>query len=351
MEFSFMMVLVVLGLFASGVSQPIIMEYIKYAGLGDKFGLVYMIPNYIFMPLFYFYPWKWLPEEESQKRFHKSDMPKSQQVFRILGLSFLDFFSYTIITLGMFLCGSALYTIIYASVTVFTAVETRLFFRTRLSLYQWISVIIVSGGLALNGFALSDAGSNVLVGGIVVFIGTVGHSLVYIVNEHLIARSSLKIPSVRLSAHVGAWSCLMLALWLGVYTAPRWHSAISHPVEKADSSFGYIIFLFALKGIVDFIHTGCFYFSLGQIGAIATGVIKGATAVSVFIASAVFFCSREDSQCFTPLKGGSLAMVVCGVVLYSWAKGKKKAPRRQADTVNAVVVSRSETSPLLVDSN
>ena len=67
---------------------------------------------------------------------------------------------------------------------------------------------------------------------------------------------------------------------------------------------------------------------LTKLSAVMAGIDKAVQAVSVFAASHVFFCSVDKNQCLTLGKGVSMVLVVCGVLLFSFAKKSvgKQAP-------------------------
>eukprot|EP00033_Pygsuia_biforma_P000947 GCRY01001089.1.p1 GENE.GCRY01001089.1~~GCRY01001089.1.p1 ORF type:complete len:341 (+),score=58.19 GCRY01001089.1:180-1202(+) len=326
--------IVVVTLWVTGVAQPLILDLIKYAGAGDTWGLLYLYPNYVGMALLFFYPRKLYDkltsEEESLLIGKKKSVIKEdfKQIWRIIGSASLDFFSYSLCLIGLSMAGSMIYTIIYASVTTFTALLSRLFLKARLNALQWLGVAVVTVGLMTSGFAVSSAGSGVIYGAAFVFVGTIGHSSMYVVNDFLIGRATVPIHSVRLCTYVGWFSISLMTIYLGVYTVPHWGSVFVRPIEDKGASFAYVWFLYFWLLVADLLHALVFYYSLGAIGAVTTGVIKGATAVTVFVAGAVSFCDSEKNQCMTDLKLLSLILTVSGVLIYSYGKRRRHQPAK-----------------------
>ena len=106
-------------------------------------------------------------------------------------------------------------------------------------------------------------------------------------------------------------------------TVPRWHELVEVPVEVAGGSKYVIIITYAIMMISQMLHTvshSCyrntcapcgrgvmpivhqstqiaFFRILGTVGAVATGIMSGLRAVSVFFVSAMMFCAYQESQC------------------------------------------------------
>jgi hypothetical protein len=53
------------------------------------------------------------------------------------------------------------------------------------------------------------------------------------------------------------------------------------------------------------------------LGSTSTGLIKGVQSVAIFVVSHFAFCSVQQSQCFSMIKGVSLLIVLLGVYIYT----------------------------------
>ena len=82
------------------------------------------------------------------------------------------------------------------------------------------------------------------------------------------------------------------------------------------------------------VHMVAYFQVVRTSGAVTVGVLKASQAVGTFLVSAVFFCERQASQCFT-LERGMATMIVClGVVLYSFTKTVTATKRRVKEAQN-----------------
>ena len=68
---------------------------------------------------------------------------------------------------------------------------------------------------------------------------------------------------------------------------------------------------------------------MGSAGAVAAGVMQAARAVAVFVVSSFLFCAEgpffHAAQCFTPARGVTTALVVCGILVYAYGKSLRGA--------------------------
>ena len=66
--------------------------------------------------------------------------------------------------------------------------------------------------------------------------------------------------------------------------------------------------------------------------SVVVGVNKGIQSVMTFLFSTVAFCSdSRKNQCFGPWKGASLAVVVCGVLLYAYGTQRQRKALAHGD--------------------
>merc|ERR1712107_21637 len=98
--------------------------------------------------------------------------------------------------------------------------------------------------------------------------------------------------------------------------------------EEAGTSWSYACLLLGAIAAGNLVHAATFFYLLTSIGVVSTGVLKSLQAVAVFCLSHFLYCERDESQCFTPVKGISLVTVACGILCYVVATGA--AERRRA---------------------
>eukprot|EP01039_Chlorochromonas_danica_P000732 gene732-796_t len=214
----------------------------------------------------------------------------------ILIIALLEFFSQALILDGLMAAGSAIYTVVYSSVTVYTALLAYFFLHRHLHLMQWVGIIIVFLGLAVVSIGAKSDGSDVLYGVVLILTGSLSHASMYVVRS------------------LGTTINLV---WQFVYTYPRFHQLVVEEIATHGGSVKTVLGSYLLLTILAGVHGMIFYELLGSIGSVSTGVCKGVQSVLVFIVSHWAFCSLKASECFSRTKALSLLIVSLGVYLYS----------------------------------
>jgi len=290
----------------SGVSQPLLFSQVKFAGLGDTTCQLYMLPYYAGMAgvglLTFCVPGKrW------------GELP----LLRCVGIAAVDLISQVLNFSGNMKAGSAIYAVIYASVTVWCAVLSRLFLQRVLSAWQWCAIVVVFTGLAITAIDARVSGDDVFLGAVMICVGAVLHAFMYVMSECVSVRGE-KIPAHINCACQALTACTIVGTWQCVYTSTHW-TLIADPLAEAQTSPLTAVLLFLFVALANFLHAVTFFFLLTWIGAVSAGVIKGLQAVCVFVLAHLLFCGREKAQCYTLLKGVSLIVVVSGVLAYTYA--------------------------------
>lgn len=283
-------------------------------GMGDTQCQLYMLPYYAGMSLVGVLD-RWVPAERRWR-----DYPL-RQCFLI---SLVDITAMVLNYSGNMLAGSAIFAVVYASVTIWAAVFSRFMLSRKLSWEQWGAIVLVFSGLALTALGASTAGAEVLLGTVLVVVGSVLHALTYALNEWVSVRSARTPPHVNCCVQGCIATCFFVA-WQLVYTLPHWEDGIARPFDESGGAVGTVAGLFAAQAVANLVHAGTFYNLLSWVGCVTAGVLKGLQAVVVFVLAHLFFCGYKAENCFSPLKGVSLAVVVTGVTLYSVATRRSKA--------------------------
>ncbi|KAI8838739.1 hypothetical protein BJ741DRAFT_600479 [Chytriomyces cf. hyalinus JEL632] len=235
-------------------------------------------------------------------------------------ISVLEVAGNLILVAGMFLTGSGLFMVIYSSIVVFTALFSRMLLPGRsLSRMQWASVISICFGLSLTAIGNTGnenaAASHLIFLGILVCIfGTAVLSLVYVATDHILTEGSSTPYSQCI--WVGIFSSLLTLVAMLVLSIP---SLRTLPLFDSDVVMAHLILILSSLG-----HSVAYFELVESTGGIATGVLQGLRAVGVFGLSHVWFCERDEGQCFTVWKGAATVIVVCGVVTFAAAKGMQE---------------------------
>ena len=296
----------------TGVLQPTLIEVLTYNGACEKTTFLFILPTYVGMTL------SVLSDLDSLKH-------GKIRWTRISTLVLIDLCSGILCFTGLVSAGSAIFTVVYSSVTVYTALFSWLFFGRQLHYMQWGGVCLVMLGLISSSFG-SSAGTedseDVGLGILMIMVGSMFHSLYYIVSESILKDDDPIAPEF-LGTFQGLFGTAVFGMWQLVYTFPRWNTLISDEIAAHNGDFSIIAVTYVGLVVVNFVHGVCFFHMLKMVGSTTTGVLKGVISVLVFIISHFAFCSLQKSQCFTISKGLSLVVVVLGVACYSIYKAEK----------------------------
>lgn len=296
---------------ASGVLQPIVLEILNYNGFCEHSTMLFLLPTYLGMSLTYFLP--------SSTTISKSSSGITKNnIHAVSILCALDVLSQTLNLTGLVYAGSMLFTILYSSCTIWTAVFSYYILKRSLHPMQSVSVVVIVLGLTVASAGSMSEGKNVIFGGILILLGSTFHSLVYIISEKLMIQSIDPIAPENLSFIMGFFGLSFYSMWQILYTIPNFQTLIVDQIIVHNGSVRAIFLSYIGLIIINFVHAFCFFHLLGQIGATTTGVLKGVQTVIVFIVSHLAFCSLQYSQCFTFQKGISVVVVVAGVMGYSY---------------------------------
>lgn len=288
---------------ATGVFIPLLIVEISINGGCARETLLIILPNSIGMC----FPILFAPDFSGVVRW------------RTLFLAgFIEACSQVLVMNGLLMAGSALYTVSYSSVTIFTAIFASCFLHNRLTIIQWVGVVIVVCGLTLVTVGAGDEGKLISYGIVLILIGAAMHSMNYILCEHMLSHQQSPVRPTYLSFLLGLVSLSLNLLWQLFYTYPRRQRLIYDSITAANGNGNVIAICYAFLTAFAAAHAYCFFNLLGSVGSTTTGLCKAAQSVLTFCLSHILFCSVQDSQCFTTGKGLSLVVVLCGVLLYSF---------------------------------
>lgn len=302
----------------SGVTQPLIMTLIKKAGLADPSCQLFM--------LFYY-----LGPASIVLRlvlFDKSTVWPCQKTFnKALVIACCDLVSQTINYTGSSMAGPTLFSIIYSSVAIWTAIFSRILLHRRLTVQQWCGVVIVFSGLALTGFDSVSMGSQVWTGSLFVVLGSMLNSFTYVLSESIMkGKEQLPVQvNCAIQASVGF---IVLLLWQIVYTRPRYEALIHAPIAQAHTTTLQAASILLSFAVANLIHYMAFFYTLKHVsgGATSAGVMKALQSVLVFAFTSLAYCGRlgGNEMCFSSTKLASLVVVVGGIILFGKSTAKTR---------------------------
>lgn len=339
----------------SGVSQPLLMALCKNAGLADSKAQLYMLfyyagPTFLLLTLLppgccsccsrlvtttlgrkpgYETSNNDVVDDEHRIR------PSTMAILKACTIALFDITAQSLNYTGASLAGATIFAVIYSSVTVWTAVFSRLFLGRSLNSSQWAAVFVVFGGLCITAIDSSKLGDSITQGTLLVLLGSCMHGATYVMSEAIMTltgnhSSSGQMDhnsrrgklSVRENAAIqGLVAFVGLLGWQFVYTSKRWDEAIREPMEAAGTTVFHALFIFSAFALANLLHSFSFYHTLANYpgGSTSAGVMKGLQAVLVFVAAHFLYCGHPggEGMCFSIPKLLSLVTVVGGVVLFS----------------------------------
>lgn len=296
----------------TGLLQPLLMTACKSAGLAD--------PRAQFCMFFYY----------AGPALLAGGLANSSPLLALkaCGVAAVDVVAQLCNYTGASLAGPTIYAVVYSSLTVWTALWSRLLLGRRMPVHQWLAVAVVFGGLALTARESSQLGDSVIQGTLLVFVGSILSSLSYIASEAVMTRGKERLSVDQNAAIQSLFSATILGLWQLLYTRPRWHELIVAPAAEAATSLTKATGLLIVFAGASLVHAYAFYYTLRHAtgGATSAGVMKGLQAVLVFVATHVAYCGRVGGaeMCLTTTKATSIVVVAGGVALFTTVPTKTK---------------------------
>ena len=328
----------------SGIGQPLIMTLCKEAGLADSSAQLYMFFYYLGPAVLLVTLLVGDRQHRHQHHHHDDDdtqysslsqhqrIPRMAVVCQASGIALYDLLAQSINYTGAGLAGPTVFAIIYSSVTIWTAVFSRLFLGRSITTGQWMAIWVVFVGLALTGMDSIQIGPSVVRGTWLVAVGSMMHGSAYVWNEAIMTTASQPL-SVRQNAAIqGTVACIVLGLWQLVYTRPHFDALIGQPAKQAGTTLRMAVWIMWGFAAANLVHSVAFSHTLKYYpgGATSAGVMKGLQAVLVFVAAWIVYCGRVGGpeMCVSTAKVASLLTVAGGVVVFSiWTDKQSSTPR------------------------
>lgn len=291
----------------SGTMQPLLMTLVKQSGLGDPTCQIYML-------MYYFGP-SLVGLSICRNRI----LPSKSALIKTSSIALIDIIAQSINYTGSTMSGPTIFAIIYSSVTVWTAVFSKLLLSRRINSMQWLGVWTVFLGLILTATNSVRVGPEVYNGALLVTFGSSLHSMTYVLSEAIMVEGDRL--SVQLNCALqGFVACVLYLLWQIFYTRPRFHQLIEIPMQTSGTRMSYAVCLLFSLSLSNLVHALSFFYMLRHFpgGATSAGVMKGLQAVMVFICTSLIYCGSigGEEMCFTQVKFISLVIVVGGVFIF-----------------------------------
>ncbi|ORX78522.1 hypothetical protein BCR32DRAFT_295010 [Anaeromyces robustus] len=306
---------------ATGCLSTMITQYLFYAGAAEKKTYLTVLAQYFAMTLSIF-----IPIKDDSKKAKVSFFSKPMHIKRnIVIISLIDIFANVISTFGMFLIGSGIYQVIHSAIVVFTAILSRTFLKKQFTIQQWISLIVITGGLSLSAIGRGSTATGIMgtIGISVTIFGTICYAIIYVLNERILKDQDGPTPTQH-SVWVGTCSTTIIFTYILFFVYPTLDmkkSMMNAPLYR-NVPMVNVVLAYVTLVLSHFLHSYTYFVLLGKSGAVTTGVINSIRAVSVFFLSSALYCRDDISQCFTKPKVASCVVVVVGILLYSYFSSK-----------------------------
>lgn len=324
----------------SGICQPLLMTICKGAGLADPTAQLYMFfyylgPAMLVVNVIQDY------RQQAQYRLPSSTetssssltatistpaivkpiLPTKRAIIKACLIALFDIASQGLNYTGAGMAGSTIFAVIYSSVTVWTALWSRILLGRRLSYIQWGAIWTVFAGLALTALDSTTLGPAVKQGAIFISLGSAMHGASYVLSEAIMDPNGSDQLTIPQNASIQSLVALcLISIWQIFYTLPRWTELIQESLEQAGTTPVIAIVILTSFAIANYVHSIAFYHTLKFYpgGSTSAGVMKGLQAVLVFLATHVLFCGRMGGKemCFTSRKFFSLITVITGVAIF-----------------------------------
>lgn len=308
------------GYVLSGSSQPLLLQLLRDAGLANSKAQLYMF-FYYFGPALVLIPLLW--RGDPWPRTIKS------LTIKAFGIAIFDTVAASLNYAGASMCGPTIFSIIYSSVTVWTAVFSQICLGRRMDFCQWASVMLVFGGLALTATDSLQLGEAVIQGCALVLFGSGMHAMTYILCEAIMTVGDETLSVAQNCGIQATIATIVIGLWQLIYTVPNWQETIGDPTVAANTTLFWATLLLVAFSFLNWVHSVTFYETLVHFpgGATSAGVMKGLQAVLVFLLTHLLFCGKTggDELCFTKSKFLSLVTVVGGVICYGMTTQRKQS--------------------------
>jgi drug/metabolite transporter (DMT)-like permease len=235
----------------------------------------------------------------------------------VITIALFDVLSHFLNLNGLIFAGSSIFTLIFSSVIVFTAIFAKLIIGTDVSYGQWIGICVVFSGLSLVSIDANFDGKEVVLGVVMIFIGSTINAMNNVLSEYLLVLSEDPISAELLCTLLGMIGSAVNLSWQLYFTLPNFQKLVVEEVESHHGNVKEILLLYFMLFTACAIQATCFYNLLSIIGSVSTGLLRSVKTVLIFVLSSFLFCSTQQSQCLTLLKIFSLVIVIVGFIIYS----------------------------------
>eukprot|EP00922_Rhytidocystis_sp_ex-Travisia-forbesii_P020593 GHVS01030271.1.p1 GENE.GHVS01030271.1~~GHVS01030271.1.p1 ORF type:complete len:487 (+),score=91.96 GHVS01030271.1:89-1549(+) len=307
MKLLLVQIIVVSGFILAYCIQPILVDVIKFSGGAHSSTFLILLPHYYAMVLVGL-----LPKDRSLLDCGWTDWKKG------LLLSSLDVINQLLKKAGLVFAGAGVYIIVESSSMVWTVLWSKLLLQKRLNFAQWLSILLVTAGIALRSCQLTFQIENEEFFGVVLILASsILMGLTFVLFEMFVNHPTEAVPGPTLVFMMGSTCAVLMTGWQVVWTVPRFDQLVLQTIHEKQGNPWYVLICYIFLFISGWIHSATLWYLLKVLGAVSSGVLKGLKVAGVFVLSHILFCEIQPSQCLNIWSGASATVCTVGVIVYS----------------------------------
>lgn len=316
----------------SGAAINMLQQQLFYMGSGDGSSMMLIVPTFVGMVVGGLVSKATRLELQFNSEGWKEQLPLRMK--QMLFVSLFDVTSLTLRSISQNMCGSGMFTVIYAILPAFNGGLSYLFMGRVLSKMQWVSILIVIIGLAFSAQAEEDELSNeskrqqVGWGIVLGLFGTLSSSSSYLSAEKVFKGTNAPKEGTTVTAINGINDLAIAMPWLLFYTLPNRKELLLDPIQQQGYQPITVVITWLLLVTANAAHLNSCYILLQITESVTLTMLQGLRAVLVFFVSGTLFCSaNHPEQCISTRKVICSMVVIAGVITYA-----KNTPGLSADS-------------------
>eukprot|EP00922_Rhytidocystis_sp_ex-Travisia-forbesii_P020596 GHVS01030274.1.p1 GENE.GHVS01030274.1~~GHVS01030274.1.p1 ORF type:complete len:254 (+),score=19.81 GHVS01030274.1:89-850(+) len=222
MKLLLVQIIVVSGFILAYCIQPILVDVIKFSGGAHSSTFLILLPHYYAMVLVGL-----LPKDRSLLDCGWTDWKKG------LLLSSLDVINQLLKKAGLVFAGAGVYIIVESSSMVWTVLWSKLLLQKRLNFAQWLSILLVTAGIALRSCQLTFQIENEEFFGVVLILASsILMGLTFVLFEMFVNHPTEAVPGPTLVFMMGSTCAVLMTGWQVVWTVPRFDQLVLQTIHE-----------------------------------------------------------------------------------------------------------------------
>ncbi|EPR58991.1 transporter/permease protein [Toxoplasma gondii TgCatPRC2] len=285
-------------------TQPLLVDLLRYHGGAEPTTLLYLLPTYLGMVFVGL-------ASKTKKSIWNEKWGRASL------LCLCDMLHQISEKAGLVFAGSAAYTITASWSTVWTALLSLLILRKQLRKHQWLGILLICIGFSVKAVQINFTRTNYeAIGILLTLFASILHGLSFVLNEKYMTGEH-QIDGPNLVGMCGMISSTAITTWILIWTVPQWDVRVRGSIARSGGSIPVVVTVHVALFLLSVLRSATLWYLLKHVGAVSSGILKGARTAIVFLLSHVLYCHLQESQCMTSVKALSVVLCVSGVLVYS----------------------------------